>query len=85
MSAESCCVTCGIVVHADAQVLGGLAPDRAHRLALDLAPAREIRQRLGRRGDAATAGLPRSGDHSRFACAFTSSIEMRPSGPLPAT
>ena len=35
----------------NAEVLGGLAADGAHRLPLDLAPAREIRQRFG--GDGA--------------------------------
>ena len=64
MSAESCCVTCGIVVPRRRQVLGRLAADGAHRLALDLAPAREIRQRLGRHGGSRTLGLPAAGDQA---------------------
>ena len=53
MSARSHCVTCGNRRPRGAQVLGGLAPDGAHRLPLDLAPAREIWQRH------AAAGAPR--------------------------
>ena len=45
-SARSFCVTCGIVRQAAAHVLRGLLADTAHRLALDLAPAGEIRKRL---------------------------------------
>ena len=54
-----------------------------HRLPLDLAPPREIGERLRQAAPPAPpAGATRS---SRLACALTSSIEMRPSGPLPAT
>ena len=79
MSARSCCVTCGIVAHAARQVLGGLAPDGTHRLPIDLAPAGEIRQRLAR--PAARLRRRSAPVTSRFACALTSSIEIRPSGP----
>ena len=65
-----------------AQVLGGLAPDRAHRLPLDLAPAREVGQRLRAGAPPPPRAAPAT---SRFACAFTSSTEMRPPAPLPAT
>ena len=52
MSARSYCVTCGIGRPRRAQVLGGLAAHGAHRLALDLAPAREVGQRLAAGGAA---------------------------------
>ena len=78
-SARSCCVTWGIVRQADAQVLGGLPPHRAHRLPLDFAPAREIGQDgTGRRRRRRRGPRPRA---AACACALTSSIEMRPSDP----
>ena len=87
MSAESYCVTSGTVRPRRAEVLGRLAADAAHRLALDQRPTAEIGQRLG--------GRPRTGRRAgrrrrsplirRLACAFTSSIEIRPSSPVPAT
>ena len=43
-----------------AQVLGGLAPHGAHRLALDLAPAGEVGQRLGGHGSRTAPAPTRS-------------------------
>ena len=42
MSARSCWVTWGIVFHDFGQMLGGLAPNSAHRDPLDLAPLGEV-------------------------------------------
>ena len=80
MSALSCCVTCGIAFHACAEVLGGLAADVAHRLALDLAPLGEVGQR--RRRDAAPdeAACRTAPDITCRTKPCTSSMVMRPPG-----
>ena len=65
------------------QVLGRLAADGAHRLAIDRAPPAEVGQRLGGRGRA--GALFAAPVTSVLVYAFTSSIEMRPLGPVPGT
>ena len=74
-----------------AQVFGGLAADAGHRLALDLAPLREVGQRradaparAGAAGGGGLAVLPRL-FITRLANSLTSSSVMRPPGPVPVT
>ena len=70
-----------------AEMLGGLAADVAERLALDLAPLREIGKRLllrGRAGRRAAADRPPTPAPARTN-PWTSSTVMRPPGPVPVT
>ena len=67
-----------------------LATDAAHRLALDLAPLGEVRQRPAAPPPApplaaATCPAPPKLLITRLANSLTSSSEMRPPGPLPLT
>ena len=82
MSARSCCVTCGIVVHAALRCWAVL-----RRTALiGCRSTSPQRVKSGSGSPANMAAVPAAPPAtSRFACAFTSSTEMRPSGPLPAT
>ena len=65
MSALSCCVTCG-ACQAMRQVLRRLAADVRHRLDFDLAPLREVGQRLAPHRAAARAGA--SSTHFTYCC-----------------
>ncbi len=82
MSARSCCVTCGIVAHAALRCSAVLR--RTARIGCrSISPHRE----KSGSGSARRRRRPAAGGSVtiRLACAFTSSIEMRPPLPLPAT
>ena len=82
MSARSCCVTCGIV--AQAALRCSAVFRRTARIGCrSMSPHREKSGSGSAR--AAAAGCRRRAVMIRLACAFTSSIEMRPPLPLPAT
>ena len=92
MSALSNCVTCGIAFHAWLRCSAVLRRMPRHRLALDLAPLGEIRQRRARRMPARAAPLaaaawplPPRLFITRLANSLTSSCVMRPPGPVPGT
>ena len=81
MSARSCCVTCGIVAHAALRCSAVLR--RTARIGCrSTSPQREKSGSGSARRRAAAA--PRRST-SRLACAFTSSIEIRPSGAAAGT
>ena len=82
MSARSCCVTCGIVVHAAVRCSAVLR--RTARIGWRSISPQRVKSGSGSAGTAPPAAAGRAAT-IRLACALTSSTEMRPPVPLPAT
>ena len=81
MSARSCCVTCGIVAQAAVRCSAVLR--RTARIGCRSISPQRVKSGSGSRG--APRRPPPAPSTSRLACALTSSIEIRPPGPLPGT
>ena len=87
MSASSFCVTCGIDTQLRCRNAPGELLDARQRLRLDRPELGEIdlRQRRQVEAEPAAAAAPRGCASAAFTNACTSSLRMRPFGPLPLT